>query len=172
MVHVRSEHHRLTLVKKSHDLSGACRAFDHLCAESAALPSGQIAKSRVGHVRVQGSGGHLQRVKHAPNLDAHEMKPHEDGGRSIPVFEINRALDLDNISYSLGATKPLNASFEIAADDVPEVFPCKLIALTCRLFRKTETQVDKDYMFATARNRIQGRAEPTAKPRDPLVRKY
>ncbi|BFG76092.1 hypothetical protein PTKU46_41250 [Paraburkholderia terrae] len=100
------------------------------------------------------------------------MKPHKDGGRSIRVFEINRAFDLDDISDSLRATKPLNASFEITADDVSEVFPCKLIELTFRLFRKAETQVDKDYMFSTARNPIQRRTEPAAKPRDPLVRKY
>ncbi|BCF92149.1 hypothetical protein PPGU16_52160 [Paraburkholderia largidicola] len=97
------------------------------------------------------------------------MKPHEDGGRRIPVFEINRAFDLNDISYSLRATKPLNASFEIAADDVPEVFPGKLVELQYRLFRKAETQIDKDDMFATARKRIQSRAEPAAKPRDPLI---
>ncbi|BFG78438.1 hypothetical protein PTKU46_64710 [Paraburkholderia terrae] len=82
------------------------------------------------------------------------MKPHENRGRSISVFEINRAFDLDKLSDRLRATKPLNASFEIAADDMPEVFPGKLIALTFRLFRKAEVQVDKDYMFATTGKRV------------------
>jgi hypothetical protein len=82
------------------------------------------------------------------------MKPHKDRGRSISVFEINRAFDLDEISDPLRATKPLNASFEITADDMPEVFPRKLIALTFRLFRKAEVQVDKNDMFAATGKRI------------------
>jgi hypothetical protein len=123
-------------------------------------------------VRVQGSDRQLQRVTHAPDLDAHEMKPHKDGRRRIPVFEINRAFDLDDISYRLRSTKPLNASFEIAADDMPEVIPRKLIVLTSGLFRKAEAQVDKDYMFAATGKRIQGRAKRAANPRDQLVRKY
>lgn len=172
MVHVRSKHDRLALPKEFHDLFGACRAFDHLGAESAALPFGEVAKTRVRHVCVQGSGRHFQRVKDAPDFDAHEMKPQKDGRRSIPVFEINRAFNLDEISYPLRATEPLNASFEIAADDMPEVVPRKLIVLTYRLFRKAEAQVDKDYMFAAAGKRIQRRAERAAEPRDQWVWKY
>jgi hypothetical protein len=154
MVHVRSKHDGFALVKESHDLPGACRTLDHLCAESAALPSGQIAKARVRHARVQGSGRHLQGVEQASDLDADEMKSHKDRGWGIPVFEINRAFDLDELSDRLRATKPLNASFEIAANYMPEVFPRKLIVLTFRLFRKAEVQVDKDYMFAAAGKRI------------------
>jgi hypothetical protein len=82
------------------------------------------------------------------------MKPQKDRGRSILVFEIDRAFDLDEISDFSRATKPLNASFKIAADDMSEVFPCKLVTLTFRLFGKTEVQVDKDYMFAAAGKRI------------------
>jgi hypothetical protein len=77
-----------------------------------------------------------------------------------------------NVTAPSRATKPLNASFEIAANDMPEVFPRKLIVLTFGLFRKAEAQVDKDYMSAAAGERIQGRAKRAAKPRDQLVRKY
>jgi hypothetical protein len=154
MVHVRSKHDRFTLVKEPHDLPRAGRAFDHLCTESAALPLGQVAKMRVRHARVQGSGRHLQGVKQAPDFDAYEMKPHKDRGGSVPVFEIDRAFNLDEIFDSLRATEPLNASFEIAANDMPEVFPGKLIALMFRLCGKAQAQVDKDYMFAAAGKRI------------------
>lgn len=78
------------------------------------------------------------------------MKPQKDRRRSILVFEINGAFDLDEIFDPLRATEPLNASFEIATDDMPEVFFRKRIALEFRLVWKAESQVDKDNMFATA----------------------
>jgi hypothetical protein len=99
------------------------------------------------------------------------MKTHKDRGRSISVFEINRAFDLNKVSDPLRASKPLNASFEIATDDMSEVFPRKLVALTFRLFRKAEMQVNTDYVFAAAGKRIEGRADRAPKPRDQLVRK-
>jgi hypothetical protein len=100
------------------------------------------------------------------------MKPHKDRGRSISVFEINRAFDLDEISDPLSATKPLNASFEITAYDMPKMFSRKLIVLAFRLFGKAEVQVDKDDMFAATGKRIQGRTDCAANPRDQWIRKY
>jgi len=71
-----------------------------------------------------------------------------------------------------GATKPLNAAFEIAPDNMPKVIFCKLIALMFRPCGKAQVQVDKNDMFAAAGKRIQGRADSASQPRDPLVGKY
>jgi hypothetical protein len=82
------------------------------------------------------------------------MKAHKNGRWSIPVIEIYFTFELHPIPDRLRATKPLNASFEIAANYMSKVFSRKLFILTLRLSREAETKVHEDNMFATTGKRI------------------
>jgi hypothetical protein len=70
------------------------------------------------------------RVEHAADLNAHKMKAHKDGWRSIPVIEIDFTFKLHTIPDRLCAAKPLNAPLEIAANYMPKVFSRKLVVFT------------------------------------------
>jgi hypothetical protein len=44
LIHIGREHDWFARTQQSHNLSGARRALDHLCAKSAALSPGQVAQ--------------------------------------------------------------------------------------------------------------------------------
>jgi hypothetical protein len=129
--------------------------------------TGQRTHARVQHACIKRGERQARRVEHAADLDSHEVKAHEDGRWGMLVLQIDPAVEFDYCSYRLCAAEPLNATFEIAADDMAKVIPGEVIVLPLCLSGKTKTQIDERHMLTTTWKRIQGRTESAAKPCHP-----